>query len=66
MIPMLLRPLDFLKNLRLYVQGFFAYFLMLPVYLNIMQVYAMSNLHDVSWGNRPSASSGTEALAVGA
>jgi len=24
----------------------------------------MCNLHDISWGNRPSASSGTNALAV--
>jgi cellulose synthase/poly-beta-1,6-N-acetylglucosamine synthase-like glycosyltransferase len=67
LIPFILRPLDFLKNMRLYFQGFIAYFLMLPVYLNIMQVYSMSNLHDVSWGNRPSAANaGTEALAVNA
>lgn len=33
--------------------------IMLPIFSNIFQVYAMSNLHDISWGNRP-ASTGME------
>jgi cellulose synthase/poly-beta-1,6-N-acetylglucosamine synthase-like glycosyltransferase len=32
-----------------------VYILMLPTFVNIMQIYSMSNLHDISWGNRPSA-----------
>lgn len=34
---------------------------MMPVFINIFQIYAMCNLHDVSWGNRP-ASTGQEAF----
>lgn len=30
-----------------------VYILMLPTFINIMQIYSMSNLHDISWGNRP-------------
>ena len=26
---------------------------MLPTYINIFVIYAISNLHDISWGNRP-------------
>lgn len=32
-----------------------SYILLLPTFINIMQIYAMCNLHDISWGNRPSA-----------
>jgi len=52
-IPMLLRPMDFIKNFVNYLMGMFAYIFMMPTYTNIMQIYAMCNLHDVSWGNRP-------------
>lgn len=52
-IPVILRPLDFMYNLLSYISGFLSYFLLLPIFLNVMQVYSMSNLHDISWGNRP-------------
>ena len=61
-VPVILRPKDFFFNMTQYFFGLFSYFLLLPVFINVMQVYAMSNLHDISWGNRPSASAGTEAL----
>ena len=64
LIPAGLRPVDFCKNLPRYVIGFISYMLMLPVFVNIMQVYAMSNLHDVSWGNRPTANAGTNQLTI--
>jgi len=63
-LPFVLRPLDFIFNLKNYVLGFLTYMVMLPVFVNIMQVYSMSNLHDISWGNRPSASSGTNMLTI--
>ena len=53
LVPVLLRPLDFIYNLFSYVSGFLSYFFMMPIFLNVMQVYSMSNLHDISWGNRP-------------
>ena len=34
---------------------------MMPVFTNVFQIYAMCNLHDVSWGNRPT-STGQEAF----
>ena len=33
----------------------------MPMFTNVFQIYAMCNLHDVSWGNRPT-STGTEAF----
>jgi cellulose synthase/poly-beta-1,6-N-acetylglucosamine synthase-like glycosyltransferase len=54
-LPLLLRPLDFLANFRNYLVGMITYIILLPTFINIMQVYSMSNLQDVSWGNRPSA-----------
>lgn len=52
-IPFLLRPLDALFNLKKYIIGLLAYLLMMPYYANIFLIYAVCNLHDVSWGNRP-------------
>ena len=54
-LPFFMRPLDFLQNFKNYTLGFFAYMMMLPVFTNVFQIYAMCNLHDVSWGNRPSS-----------
>jgi cellulose synthase/poly-beta-1,6-N-acetylglucosamine synthase-like glycosyltransferase len=58
-LPFLMRPLDFLKNAKKYIVGFISYMLLMPMFTNIFQVYAMCNLHDISWGNRPT-STGTE------
>jgi len=60
LLPMILRPIDFLFNIKQYLLGLFSYIVMLPVFINIMQVYSMSNLHDISWGNRPTVSAGTD------
>ena len=62
LVPLILRPIDTLFNLKQYAIGMAAYFLMLPVYTNLMQIYSMCNLHDLSWGNRPAAAAGAEAL----
>jgi len=53
--PMILRPVDFIKNATSYLVGMFTYVLLLPVFTNVMSIYSFSNLQDVSWGNRPSA-----------
>ena len=54
-VPFIYRPLDFAKNFLKYIVGFICYMMMLPVFSNIFQIYAMSNLHDISWGNRPAS-----------
>jgi hypothetical protein len=41
-----LKAVDFLKGIVYLV-------FMTPTYINIMAVYAVSNIHDVSWGSRP-------------
>ena len=67
LVPMLLRPADFFFNMKEYLCGFLAYMLLLPMYTNLMQIYSMCNLHDLSWGNRPSGpADGAEALAENA
>ncbi len=55
LFPIILRPMDFLLNFQSYVMGMLIYILMLPTFANLMAIYSMSNLHDISWGNRPSA-----------
>ena len=62
-LPMVMRPLDFLQNYSKYMLGFTSYMLMMPIFTNVFQIYAMCNLHDVSWGNRPS-STGQEAFSA--
>ena len=54
LVPLILRPIDFLQNFFKYIVGLFCYLFMLPTFINVMQVYSMCNLHDISWGNRPS------------
>ena len=66
LLPIVLRPIDFLMNMPQYVVGLFSYIFMLPIFINVMQVYSMANLHDISWGNRPSATAGTEVLSANA
>lgn len=60
-LPIVLRPVDFVKNFSKYVIGFISYFLLMPMFLNVFTIYAVCNLHDVSWGNRPTGT-GTEAF----
>lgn len=36
-----------------FVKGIVYIIFMSPTYVNIMSVYAVSNIHDVSWGSRP-------------
>lgn len=54
-LPFIMRPMDALFHLKGYLIGMFTYIFMLPTFINIMSIYSMCNLHDVSWGNRPSA-----------
>ena len=60
-LPFVLRPVDFITNFSKYILGLISYLFLLPMFTNVFQIYAMCNLHDVSWGNRP-ASTGTEAF----
>ena len=63
--PMYMRPKDFIHNLSKYLYGFVIWFVMLPCYINIFSIYAFSNIHDISWGNRPAAAD-TEQMASNA
>ena len=64
LVPIILRPIDFCANIIKYLVGFMVYLFMFPTFATVIQIYAMSNLHDISWGNRPTASSqGIEAVA---
>lgn len=51
-LPVLLhsRQISFLK----FIVGTSALMFLTPTFINVFVVYAISNLHDVSWGNRPS------------
>lgn len=55
LIPMILRPWDFLSNFGRYVAGMLTYLAMIPTFISVMSIYSMCNLHDISWGNRPAA-----------
>ncbi|CAI2366934.1 unnamed protein product [Moneuplotes crassus] len=58
-LPMILnfRRLKFLD----FVKGTIFIFFMAPTYINIMTIYAISNIHDVTWGSRGSEDeNGTE------
>lgn len=57
-VPMIMRPIDFLQNFTAYILGMITYIFMLPTFINIMQIFSMANLHDVSWGNRPTTPGG--------
>lgn len=61
-IPFILRPYDFLRNILRYTVGMLTYLFMLPTFTNIMSIYSMCNLHDISWGNRPETSQGVETI----
>ena len=61
LLPFVLRPIDFVTNFGKYLLGLIAYLFLLPMFTNVFQIYAMCNLHDVSWGNRPT-STGAEAF----
>jgi len=60
-IPFVLRPLDFMDNASSYIIGLISYLVLMPMFINVFSIYSMCNLHDVSWGNRPS-STGQEAF----
>ena len=60
-VPIVSRPIDFLSNAGKYIVGLISYLLLMPMFTNVFQLYAMTNLHYVSWGNRP-AQQGTDAF----
>ena len=65
LVPIVMRPLDFLGNMGGYLVGLLSYILLIPVFINVFSIYAFSNLHDVSWGNRPTTTgTGTEAFSA--
>ena len=37
-----------------FVAGFLGMLLMLPTFVNVIPIYAMMNINDISWGSRPS------------
>lgn len=64
-VPMLMRPVDFLSNMGGYLVGLVSYIVLIPMFVNVFSIYSFSNLHDVSWGNRPSTTGvGTEAFSA--
>ena len=65
LVPFIMRPVDFLSNIAGYTIGLIAYLLMIPMFVNVFSIYSFCNLHDVSWGNRPTTSgTGTEAFSA--
>ena len=65
LVPFLMRPIDFLRNAAGYIIGLLSYILLIPMFVNVFSIYAFSNLHDVSWGNRPTTTgTGTEAFSA--
>ena len=65
LVPFILRPVDFLENFKGYTIGLVAYLLLIPMFTNIFSIYSMCNLHDISWGNRPTTgTTGTEAFSA--
>ena len=64
-VPFLLRPIDFLENFKGYVVGLISYLILIPMFSNVFSIYSMANLHDISWGNRPTtASTGMEGISA--
>ena len=64
-VPFILRPIDFLENFKGYTVGLIAYLVLIPMFTNVFSIYAMANLHDISWGNRPTGqTAGTEAFSA--
>ena len=48
-----------------YLVGLVSYIVLIPMFVNVFSIYSFSNLHDVSWGNRPSTTGvGTEAFSA--
>lgn len=43
--------------------GLVMYMLLTPFFINVLSVYTMCNLHDVSWGNRPAGAISAELAA---
>ena len=65
LVPFILRPIDFLENFKGYTVGLISYLILIPMFANIFSIYSMANLHDISWGNRPTTgTTGTEAFSV--
>ena len=60
-VPIVLRLCNFCNKFCGYIFGFIAYLLLIPMFTNMFQIYAMSNLHDLSWGNRPPSSNASGA-----
>jgi len=61
-VPFILRPKDFIFNFQQYLVGLASYLILFPVFKNVIQVYSICNLHDISWGNGSSVGTGTNAL----
>jgi len=56
LLPFLMRPIDAKENFKMHCFGLLAYWLTTPLFVSMFVIYSMSNLHDVTWGNRPTDS----------
>jgi cellulose synthase/poly-beta-1,6-N-acetylglucosamine synthase-like glycosyltransferase len=61
---MIMRPSDFCAGFTNYLMGLIMYMLLTPFFINVLTVYTMCNLHDVSWGNRPAGTQTAEELSI--
>lgn len=52
LMPPLLFDLKGTCDLKRFVPGLLSYWVCIPLYAIVLQVYSYANLHDVSWGNR--------------
>jgi hypothetical protein len=54
-LPFIMRPLNFLANIPQYLLGGLFFFFAYPPYSIMFYLYACTNSHNVSWGNRPAS-----------
>lgn len=47
-----------------YIKGIFFTMYLSPTYVNLFTIFAISNIHDLSWGNRPSGGAGKSAQQI--
>ncbi len=57
LVPIILRPFDFISKFYFYIPGIISYIVLTPLFSIIIPIYSIANIHDISWGNRPSVTS---------
>lgn len=50
--PIILNPIKTVRKFDRYILGLIVYLLMIPALFNIMNIYSICNIDDVTWGTR--------------